>query len=150
MRHLGGFEFLPDYIQPGGLYRGPAARIGTGSQVIEINAKAALHNITLLGGTCATVATYGGWTAGGGHGTLSSKYGLGSDQILSLQVVTADGEVVTADPETNPDLFFALRGGGPGKPHSPSPRRPNPRTNIPQARTALSPLSSSEHILPSP
>ena len=53
--------------------------------------------------------------AGGGHNTLASKYGLGADQALSIQVVTADGKFVTADPVTNTDLYYALRGGGPGK-----------------------------------
>ena len=62
-----------------------------------------------------TVGPYGGWMAGGGHSILTSSYGLGSDQVLSLQVVTADGKFLTADPSTNQDLFYALRGGGPSK-----------------------------------
>jgi FAD/FMN-containing dehydrogenase len=49
---------------------------------------------------------------GGGHGFLTSKVGLGADQVLSLELVTADGRFVTADPNTNTDLFWALRGGG--------------------------------------
>jgi FAD/FMN-containing dehydrogenase len=52
---------------------------------------------------------------GAGHSILASKYGLGADQVLSLQVVTADGNFVTADTGTNQDLFFALRGGGPSE-----------------------------------
>lgn len=59
-----------------------------------------------------TIGPYGGWMAGGGHSILTSSYGMGSDQPLSLQVVTADGRFVTADPSTNEDLFFAMRGGG--------------------------------------
>jgi hypothetical protein len=43
---------------------------------------------------------------------LSSKFGLGVDQVLSMQVVTADGRYVTVDAQTNRDLFFAMRGGG--------------------------------------
>ena len=70
------------------------------------------HNVTLAAGSCLTVGVYGGWIAGGGHSPLSSKVGLGVDQVLSLQVVTADGRYVTADPQTNKDLFFAIRGGG--------------------------------------
>jgi hypothetical protein len=49
---------------------------------------------------------------GGGHGFHTSKFGLGADQILSLELVTADGRFITADPSTNTDLFWALRGGG--------------------------------------
>jgi len=52
--------------------------------------------------------------AAGGHSTLVSYHGLGSDQVLSLNAITANGTFVTASPDTNSDLFFALRGGGPG------------------------------------
>jgi len=63
----------------------------------------------------STIGVYGGFMQGGGHSVMASYYGLGADQVLSLQVVTADGRFITADPETNEDLFYALRGGGPGK-----------------------------------
>ena len=62
-----------------------------------------------------TVGAYGGWTAGGGHSMLSSSLGLGSDQVLSLNVVTADGRFITANTTANRDLFYAMRGGGGGK-----------------------------------
>ena len=110
--HLKGFEFLPSYKQPGGNYRGPAAVVGAGLQVWEVFAHAERYNVTLTAASCLTVGSYGGWITGGGHSPLSSKYGLGVDQALSLQVVTADGRYVTADPRTNEDLFFAMRGGG--------------------------------------
>jgi FAD/FMN-containing dehydrogenase len=70
-------------------------------------------NIVVPGGS--TVGVYGGWFLGGGHSVLASAYGLGSDQALSLQVVTADERFVTADPSSITDLFYALRGGGPGQ-----------------------------------
>lgn len=57
---------------------------------------------------------YGGYTQGGGHSPLSSLYGMGADQVLSAQVVTADGKFITASADENPDLFWALRGGGGG------------------------------------
>ena len=71
------------------------------------------HNVTFVTPGRYTVGVYGGWFQGGGHNALSSWYGMGADQILSLQVVTADGRFVTADTEENTDLFYALRGGGP-------------------------------------
>jgi len=54
----------------------------------------------------------GGFTVGGGEGMLMSKYGLACDNLLSAEVVLADGSVVTASPESDPDLFWAIRGGG--------------------------------------
>jgi hypothetical protein len=110
--YLKGFELLPSYRQLGGTYRGAAARVGAGLQVWEAFEHAATHNVTLTAASCLTVGSYGGWITGGGHSPLSSRFGLGVDQVLSLQVVTADGRCVTADPQTNQDLFFAMRGGG--------------------------------------
>jgi FAD/FMN-containing dehydrogenase len=54
----------------------------------------------------------GGLTLGGGVGYLSRVYGLTIDDLLAAQVVTADGEIVEVDAENEPDLFWAIRGGG--------------------------------------
>ena len=56
----------------------------------------------------------GGYTQGGGHSPASHNYGLAADQVLEAQVVLADGSIVTASPCQNPDLYFAIRGGGGG------------------------------------
>jgi hypothetical protein len=53
-----------------------------------------------------------GYTLGGGQGWLSRKHGLACNSVLAAEVVTADGKVVRADRENEPDLFWALRGGG--------------------------------------
>lgn len=92
-----------------------AVRFGSGLETQELYNYMALHNITVVAAGPGTVGANGGWFGYGGHGNLASYYGLGSDQGLSLEVVTADGRLVTADPFTNPDLFYALRGGGAGE-----------------------------------
>jgi len=112
--YLKHFEFLPQHTQDGGNYNSSAARVGSGLEAWELYQYMDMYNMTLVVPGGSTVGAYGGWMAGGGHSTLGSLYGLGSDQVLSIEVVTADGHFVTADPETNADLFFALRGGGPG------------------------------------
>ncbi|KAF9691487.1 hypothetical protein EKO04_010454 [Ascochyta lentis] len=57
----------------------------------------------------------GGYIQGGGHGPLSRTYGLASNQVLQMTVATATGEVLTANAVQNQDLFWALRGCGPGQ-----------------------------------
>ncbi|KAF3055203.1 putative fad binding domain-containing protein [Daldinia childiae] len=107
---LKDFEFLPRYRI--GAYNGRAARVGAGIESWEMFEYMSRYNMTALVAGGYTVGAYGGWIAGGGHSALASKYGLGADQALSIQVVTADGRFVTADPHQNTDLFYALRGGG--------------------------------------
>ncbi|KAI1472683.1 FAD-binding domain-containing protein [Daldinia caldariorum] len=107
---LKDFEFLPRYRI--GAYRGRAARVGAGIESWEMFAYMTRYNMTAVVAGGYTVGAYGGWMAGGGHSALASKYGLGADQALSIQVVTADGRFITADPYQNTDLFYALRGGG--------------------------------------
>ncbi|KAI1141709.1 FAD-binding domain-containing protein [Hypoxylon sp. FL0543] len=108
--HLKDFQYLPQYQI--GEYSGRAARVGAGIESWEMFAHMNEYNITTVVAGGYTVGAYGGWMAGGGHSALASKYGLGADQALSIQVVTADGRFVTADPNRNTDLFYALRGGG--------------------------------------
>jgi hypothetical protein len=59
-----------------------------------------------------TVGVMGGYILGGGHSPLSSIYGMAADQILSLDIVLANGEFTTASASNNTELFWALRGGG--------------------------------------
>jgi hypothetical protein len=111
VHHLDEFEYLPRFKKV--KYNGPAARYGTGLEQFELFNNMARYNITMVGSGFRTISANGGWFAHGGHGHLTSLYGLGSDQALELGVVTADGEYVVADEEENTDLFYALRGGGP-------------------------------------
>src|SRR4051794_24635670 len=54
----------------------------------------------------------GGLTLGGGSGWVERKYGFPVDSLLSVEIATADGQLVVASPERNPELFWALKGGG--------------------------------------
>lgn len=72
---------------------------------------AAGHGLATPFGDTATVGVVG-LTLGGGMGWLSRKHGLTVDNLRSIELVTADGDRVTAGPTEHPDLFWALRGGG--------------------------------------
>jgi FAD/FMN-containing dehydrogenase len=87
------------------------ARAGAATQWGDVIAAAGPHGLAPLSGTSTTVAV-AGYTLGGGMGWLSRRYGFQADSLLSAQVVTAAGEIVTASADENADLFWALRGGG--------------------------------------
>lgn len=93
-----------------------AVRVGSGVEAWEMYNLMAANKMTVVAAGCSTVGGSGGWLSSGGHSTVTSTFGLGADQALSLEVVTADGKLVTADPVTNQDLFWAMRGGGGGNP----------------------------------
>jgi FAD/FMN-containing dehydrogenase len=77
----------------------------------DLAARAAEYGLGLSTGDAPTVGI-GGLTLGGGIGFMVRKYGLTIDSLLSAQVVTADGRLLTASETEHPDLFWALRGGG--------------------------------------
>ena len=87
------------------------ARLGAGLTWIEV--AEALHplGLGLTAGDTASVGV-GGLSVGGGIGWFVRKYGLTIDRVRSIEVVTADGQVVTASASEHPDLFWAMRGGG--------------------------------------
>ncbi|KAK2054369.1 FAD binding domain-containing protein [Colletotrichum caudatum] len=111
-RHLKDVEYVDEMADAAEGYSGPAFKCGTGVQAFEIYKVASEHNKVVVGGEGETVGVMGGYIQGGGHSPLSSIYGTGADQALAFEVVTADGELVTADHARNSDLFWALRGGG--------------------------------------
>ena len=86
------------------------ARVEAGAPWSDVIAAAAPHGLAPLSGTSSSVSV-AGYTLGGGTGWLSRAYGYAADSVLSLDVVTAAGERVTATAEQHPDLFWALRGG---------------------------------------
>ncbi|KAH6847752.1 hypothetical protein B0I37DRAFT_375759 [Chaetomium sp. MPI-CAGE-AT-0009] len=111
VHNLKDFEFIPEYTV--GPYSGMAVRVGAGVESWEHFNHMAANNISVVAPGGGTVGAVGGWIAVAGHGSLTSKYGLGADQALSINVVTADGRFLTVDPNKHKDLWWALRGGGP-------------------------------------
>lgn len=95
-------------------YTGKAMKMGAGVQAYEAYATAHAHGLVIVGGNCPTVGIAGGYTQGGGHGPLASKFGLSADQVLEWEVVTANGRLLRATPSENSDLYWALCGGGGG------------------------------------
>ncbi len=86
------------------------ARVGPGVRWRELDARTQAHGLAAVGGTVSTVGV-AGFTLGGGNGYLSRKHGMAVDNLLAAEVVTADGQVVRAAEDANPELYWALRGG---------------------------------------
>lgn len=91
----------------------PAERVTMAGNATSADVTAASNplGLTTTTGNCSSVGM-AGLTLGGGYGPLSGRLGLAADNLLSAEVVLADGRVVTASPDAEPDLFWALRGGG--------------------------------------
>src|SRR4051812_44279079 len=77
----------------------------------ELNGAAAEHGLAVTGGAISATGI-AGLTLGGGLGWLMAKYGLATDNVLAVELVNADGEVLEVTEASDPDLFWALRGGG--------------------------------------
>ena len=77
----------------------------------ELNEAAAKHGLAVTGGVVSTTGI-AGYTLGGGLGWLMAKYGLAADNLLAVELVTAEGDILQVDAASHPDLFWALRGGG--------------------------------------
>lgn len=87
---------------------------GSGNNWIRIYTAAEDVGRLVVGGGASTVGL-GGYIQGGGHGPMSSHYGLAADQILQVRIVTTNGSIYTANAQQNQDLLWAIRGGGAGQ-----------------------------------
>jgi FAD/FMN-containing dehydrogenase len=120
----GGHDWAGRAIRPGGLVIDltgmrqvtvhAGARIATaggGATAREVIAAAGPHDLVAATATCGS-AGLAGLTSSGGYGPLTGRFGLALDNLLGAEVVLADGRLVTADATHEPELFWAIRGGG--------------------------------------
>ena len=104
--------FVPRGSQDAGI---PAVTVAAGSRWLEAYDAVTNHaGRYVQGGGCTSVGACGGFILGSGFGALSKRFGTGAGSMLEAEVVTANGDVLIANEFQNPDLFWALRGGGGG------------------------------------
>jgi hypothetical protein len=113
--HMRGIGYLASFIPTSCPNEASvtAVRVSAGHTNIEVQEEVARYGMALVTGANPSVGLIG-WLTGGGHGPLSTSYGMGADNLLEATIVTPDGKVVLANPCQNDDLFFAIRGGGGG------------------------------------
>ncbi len=87
------------------------ATVAGGATIKDVAAAAAEHGFVAAVGNCSAVGM-ASLTLGGGYGPLNGRYGMAADNLLGAEVVLADGRSVTTNADDNPDLFWAIRGGG--------------------------------------
>lgn len=111
--HMRGIDYIPSFQPASCSYKTPltAVRVAAGHTNIDVQEAVAMHGMAIVTGANPSVGLIG-WLTGGGHGPLSTRYGMGADNLLEATVVTPDGKVVLTNPCRNEDLFFAIRGGG--------------------------------------
>jgi hypothetical protein len=116
-RHMHDIAIKPDFVPQGCRATDPPQRAVTvGSGTIWLQAYDAVTtraNAYVQGGGCTTVGV-AGLIQSGGFGSFSKHYGIAASGLLEAEVVTADGKIQIANACTNPDLFWALKGGGGG------------------------------------
>ena len=120
----GGHDWAGRSIRDGGLvidlsemkrvdvdFQASLATVQGGATAVDVISAATPHGLVAATGNCGTVGMVG-LTTGGGYGPLTPRYGLALDNLLSAEVVLADGRLVNCDDQNSPDLFWAIRGGG--------------------------------------
>ncbi|KAH0428727.1 FAD binding domain-containing protein [Colletotrichum camelliae] len=107
--HGAGFQLAGSDIT----IEGNAVTVGGGTELYNAQKALAEHGQAIVGGGCGTVGV-GGFTPGGGHSLLAPRYGMAADNVLQMEIVSPKGEIMTINEAQNTDLFWAMRGGGPG------------------------------------
>ena len=87
------------------------ARVEAGAQWQDVTHPAAEHGLAALAGSSPDVGVVG-YTLGGGLSWLARRHGIAANSVVAIEIVTADGALVRTDADNQPDLFWALRGGG--------------------------------------
>jgi FAD/FMN-containing dehydrogenase len=87
------------------------ARVEAGTLWQDVTVPAAEHGLAALAGSAADIGVVG-YTLGGGVGWLGRRHGLAANSVVGVELVAADGRLLRVDSEHEPDLFWALRGGG--------------------------------------
>ncbi len=104
--------FLPEGA-PAGTKAEAAITVQAGTRWLEVYEQATRAGRYVQGGGCTSVGACGGFILGSGFGSFSKRFGSGAANLLQAKVITADGVIRTVNAHRHPDLFFALRGGGP-------------------------------------
>lgn len=118
----GGHDWAGRALRPGGIVidmsemrqvsiQGSTAVLGGGARAGDVVAAAEPAGLTTVTGTSSSVGM-AAFALGGGYGPLSGHLGMGVDNILGVEIVLADGRLIWTDLDHDPDLFWALRGGG--------------------------------------
>ncbi|CAK7224531.1 hypothetical protein SBRCBS47491_005583 [Sporothrix bragantina] len=110
---LNNIQFLKSYTGPGN-YTGGAVKVGAGVLFRDLYPAAKAEGVDIVGAESLTVGIAGGYVQGGGHSPLSGLYGLAADNVLAFDAILASGKQVQINSDNSPDLFWALKGGGPG------------------------------------
>lgn len=90
----------------------PAVTLQAGEEWLDVYREADEHNVIIAGGSAISVGVAGGYLLGGGHSPFSYYYGLAADNLLEMSLVTPCGEHIILNEYTDPDYFWAVRGGG--------------------------------------
>jgi len=94
-------------------WRKDSAKVGSGHTLSELTHAASQQSPSrfFVTGWASTVGI-AGWSLGGGHGPLAPSRGMGVDNVLEIELVTSNGSLIVANDKQNPDLLWAMRGGG--------------------------------------